>query len=127
MRLTSQADEFGYGECTRLNALGRNESDEARTVFLTHFQQVLAVDLDGTRQGSLVTGQCTQEGGFSCSVLSEQGNQFALVQREVKSAKQCYLVFSVTVTHCEVMGRKYGIIIVHSQLKYWMRRRFSII
>ena len=123
--LTSQSHQLGHRQRACLDALGRDQTDEARAVLLAHVGQVPAVHLDGTRNGAFVTGEGAQQGGLAGTVLSQQGNQFAFLEREIQSLQQRHSGLAIAVANGEVMGSIDSIIVVH-QLKYWMRRRLMI-
>ena len=125
VRLAAQSHQFSNSESSSLDTLGRNQANEARTVLLAHVGEVPAVDLDSAGQRALVTGESTQERGFASTVLSQQGDQFALLQREVQPLEQSHSGLAVAVTDGKVMGGIDSIFGFH-QLKYWMRRRLMI-
>ena len=105
MGLTPESHKFGNGEGSGLDALGRYEADEPRTVFLAHLQQVLAVGNNRSANGTLVTGERTQQGRFTCSVLSQQRDKFTSLECKVQVLEQNCFLFTVTVTYCQVTSR----------------------
>ena len=125
VRLAPQSHQLGNGEGTSLDTLGRNQANEARTVLLAHVGKVPAVDLDSSGQRALVTGESTQQRGLACTVLSQQSDQFACLQRKIQPVEQSHSGLAVAVTDGKVMGGIDSIFGFH-QLKYWMRRRLMI-